>query len=324
MIARPENLAPNKCIKTSSTAFHSFEATDADLHAHNLTNWQQEYDQLSAGKFYGQITELNIQGVQVFKEHTSQALRQSCIIPNGCLWLGLSTNHQKAARINGTNVLAEDVMCKLSGQTFELITPETFDIFGLVINQNLIAHSAAIQGLDINLERDARAGQLSLSTDLIQSVRFLMGHLLNNQHITASQHLNHDLVMILVLEILQKNSGINKQTVTFKRRKKVVDIAKEYVIENCHKPMSILQLCEVANVSRRTLQYSFENVLGISPTKFLRITRLNGVRRALSQQHSGTISEVAGQWGFWHLSQFSQDYKILFDELPSETFRRKY
>lgn len=31
------------------------EAHDADLHASNLTNWQQEYDQTSRGSFYGSI-----------------------------------------------------------------------------------------------------------------------------------------------------------------------------------------------------------------------------------------------------------------------------
>jgi AraC family ethanolamine operon transcriptional activator len=34
-----------------------------------------------------------------------------------------------------------------------------------------------------------------------------------------------------------------------------------------------------------------------------------------------TIQDIASHWGFWHLSQFAQDYKHLFGELPSATLK---
>jgi AraC family ethanolamine operon transcriptional activator len=34
-----------------------------------------------------------------------------------------------------------------------------------------------------------------------------------------------------------------------------------------------------------------------------------------------TIQDIASHWGFWHLSQFAQDYKKLFGELPSATLK---
>jgi AraC family ethanolamine operon transcriptional activator len=84
--------------------------------------------------------------------------------------------------------------------------------------------------------------------------------------------------------------------------------------------VTVTQLCEIANVSRRTLQYSFESILGVSPIQYLRISRLNGVRRSLVQAQQGqAVSDIAAQWGFWHLSQFAKDYKQLFGETPSKT-----
>ncbi|UCG61547.1 MAG: helix-turn-helix domain-containing protein [Candidatus Zixiibacteriota bacterium] len=35
-----------------------------------------------------------------------------------------------------------------------------------------------------------------------------------------------------------------------------------------------------------------------------------------------TIADVANHWGFWHMGQFSADYRRLFGELPLETLRR--
>ena len=74
--------------------------------------------------------------------------------------------------------------------------------------------------------------------------------------------------------------------------------------------------------SRRKLNYCFQDVLGTTPVKYLRSLRLNGARRALRQAAPGvTIQDIASHWGFWHLSQFAQDYKKLFGELPSATLK---
>ena len=34
-----------------------------------------------------------------------------------------------------------------------------------------------------------------------------------------------------------------------------------------------------------------------------------------------TVSEIARQHGFWHMGQFSADYKKIFTELPSKTLK---
>ena len=34
-----------------------------------------------------------------------------------------------------------------------------------------------------------------------------------------------------------------------------------------------------------------------------------------------TISQIAIEWGFWHMGQFSADYKKMFGETPSTTLR---
>jgi AraC family ethanolamine operon transcriptional activator len=50
--------------------------------------------------------------------------------------------------------------------------------------------------------------------------------------------------------------------------------------------------------------------------------RLNGTRRAIKTSASET--EAATLWGFWHFGRFAQDYKVMFGEFPSGTFRRHH
>ena len=123
-----------------------------------------------------------------------------------------------------------------------------------------------------------------------------------------------------LLEILKQEMPIDKIPISYRNRKQVVDRVKVYLSQNIESPVTITTLCEVASVSRRTLQYSFESIIGISPLQYLRTSRLNGVRRALYRSEGKqTIGDIASQWGFWHMSQFSKDYKQLFGKLPSET-----
>jgi AraC family ethanolamine operon transcriptional activator len=85
------------------------------------------------------------------------------------------------------------------------------------------------------------------------------------------------------------------------------------------------RLCQVARVSERTLQYAFRERYGITPNAFIKRWKLNSARQILTQSYISTksVAEVCTHLGFQHLSLFAQDYKYLFNELPSQTLARK-
>ena len=64
-------------------------------------------------------------------------------------------------------------------------------------------------------------------------------------------------------------------------------------------------------------------MLDINPVAYIRTMRLNGVRRELkmANPHTDTVQDIAARWGFWHLSHFCTDYRLMFGELPSATLR---
>lgn len=106
-------------------------------------------------------------------------------------------------------------------------------------------------------------------------------------------------------------------------RKAVVDRACEWMLQTSgDEALSMLEICKHVGVSRRKLNYCFQEILGMSPMKYQRITRLNRTQQALKQAQAGeNVFDIASRWGFWHMGQFSQDYKRLFGELPSATLR---
>ncbi|PHX42523.1 AraC family transcriptional regulator [Pseudomonas sp. NZIPFR-PS2] len=89
------------------------------------------------------------------------------------------------------------------------------------------------------------------------------------------------------------------------------DALTQQLLEDC---LFILDL--------RQLQQGFKTYTGMSPAQWLRLRRLNGARRELLQTRETTVAEVAMNWSFWHLGRFSNSYRALFKELPSETLKR--
>ena len=98
----------------------------------------------------------------------------------------------------------------------------------------------------------------------------------------------------------------------------------EYIDSNIRQPLAIADLCRLANVSERTLRNYFERELGMTPKAYLVGKRLAGVHHELwqSKPTKALVSDVANEWGFWHMGQFAADYKKVFGELPSETLKR--
>jgi len=111
---------------------------------------------------------------------------------------------------------------------------------------------------------------------------------------------------------------------TRQARSLIVKTVEEYALARTGDRLSIADLCRVAAVSERTLEYAFKEVMGLTPLTYLIRLRLNRVRQALAAATHGstTVSAEALKWGFWHFGEFSRAYRACFGEAPSDTLRR--
>lgn len=307
-----KDAAPDWCV---------LEATDADLHAHNLRNWQQQYDQLSGGGFYGRIDELALSQLQIFHEYTSQALKQQCNVWPDSVWIGFSADGRDC-RINGEQVAAEQLMVRPGDTEFQLLTPQQFDIYGIVVSREVLQRVADTTQLDWHGDRPAQV-RVGWSRERLQALRYAMQRLLTPTHAGLSGHLQQDWLLGAVVDILQQPQVADDKP-ALARRRQVVARVQAYLQAQPLATPSVTDLCELTHVSRRTLQYCFEQVLGLSPLQYLRLMRLNAVRRLLlvGLEEGDTIAQLAARYGFWHAGQFSADYKGLFGEPPSATLAR--
>jgi AraC family ethanolamine operon transcriptional activator len=106
-------------------------------------------------------------------------------------------------------------------------------------------------------------------------------------------------------------------------RAQITRAALQILEEYSDERVSVNRLSSMVGVSERTLRAAFEDYFGIAPTRYLKVRTLHQARNLLkrSDPHATSVTEVAVGLGIWELGRFSQDYKLLFDELPSETLR---
>lgn len=299
------------------------KTNDLDQQAENLTNWLQEYDQMSTGTFSGRVDKLSNKNLHVFKEYTNRALHQHCQIWSDAIWFGIPIEKNEAVRINGENLSANALATRVGDDCFELNTPEDFNIYGIVLDNSYLNQIAELQGIELRELGVFKTPVMEVDSNRLESLKYCLSEVVSDKTSNMSSNIKEDILISNLLQAIPKETQYKKHKPSYQHRKQVVERVKDYLHSRQNLPVTITELCQIAFVSRRTLQYSFESILGYSPLYFIRMTRLNQVRRALKNaSEDSSVNEIAEFWGFTHAGQFGSDYKKLFGELPSETLRR--
>lgn len=300
-----------------------------DQHGSNQEGWALRYEQMSHGQFAGRLQQVYLPEMTLLREDTNIALHQRGQLDGDAYGFATALTDTADLFFNGRQVPAHSIMCG-KGDGVDLITPPQFSLLAVVVKRSLL--NPLWEHMYQRPLAPWLENQLVLETTAVkvQSVREMQLATLefcfaNPQLQTDTQALHQlrDEILIEWIEALPPQVDTT-DLVSLSRKKKVVDRACEVMMSRSDEPLSILEICNRVGTSRRKLNTCFQDVLGTTPVKYLRSLRLNGVRRALrAAGPSETIQDIAAHWGFWHLSQFSSDYKKLFGELPSATLNRR-
>jgi AraC-like DNA-binding protein len=99
---------------------------------------------------------------------------------------------------------------------------------------------------------------------------------------------------------------------------------EEVLSEHISQPLDMPELCTLLAVSDRTLRLCCAEFLGMSPTEYVPLRRLEAVRRALRNVKSDmvNVAGIAYSFGFAELGHFAETYRARFGEAPSTTLQR--
>ncbi len=305
---------------------------DTDCLARSISGWVQEYEQLKAGPFQGSLSELCLGSTQLFLEKTSHALHQACTVPDDSIWFGLPTSEERSVRVNGAPVHAGRIAIRRGGKSFELFTPDELQFWGVVVKEELLMNYArqfecedwladVLEHPVLDVSEDKKAAVQAHCSTILQRPREGKSAALS----TALRQSISETMLSALFSMLHEVAPGSADRSSSQRRHRFVERADAYVRSCSDRLVTVSELCTALNTSRRALQIGFQEVLGISPHAYIRAVSLNRVRSHLKNPDSPytSVQDAAAAYGFWHMSQFALDYKQLFGELPSATFKRR-
>ena len=322
------SLSPAPAQPAGAAVLHA-ASTDVDEHCENLGRWRLSYDQISAGVFKGSFTQLSLPRVEVFREVTSQQVRQYGQLGTDSFGIGLPWQAGGEINCNGASVTGAQVIACIDAEV-DMCTPRCFELRGVVMSATLIAQLASALNIELPRAFWHQLRVIEMDEAPVARLRALIAMIHDNLATTPSPFDDpidcralEDALFVEILDMLPTARPCDAGRSAAARKRTVARACEMMLAQDDH-PVSILDVCKAVGASPRKLGYCFREVLGTSPIHYWRAMRLNRVRRDLKRCEDPVagVYDVAARHGFWHFSQFSLDYKRHFCELPSETLRR--
>lgn len=323
----------SQCQLNMGPASSQFAFHDAQLQAIQLDGWNQDYVQLTPGRFLGQLTQLQGSYIRVFVERMQQSVYQTGYLEEGVLALGVPLDYSENGVFCGSDCGPDDIYVFSGRLGFEFKTPRQHTMLGIVLQtKDLLAFmsqkSAQLNGSYSTFQDSLfhfHQATLHLNPGSLLAVRNYLWSLLrvaSHQPEMLSSTAVASAVLDFLLEHIHIAQSDNPKISNIKENNhwSVVQKACQMVKKNPEKMPSVAQLCLDLGVSRRTLQNGFNQVLGLSPLNYVKAVRLRNVRGLLLEQRS--VTDAATQLGFWHFGHFARDYQKMFGEKPSETLHQ--
>ena len=284
---------------------------DIDEQAASLQGWNQRYEQLSTGRFSGEVRQLALEGVGLFIEDLHQSVHQIGCVREDVLAFGVPVFFDGDVRFSGQKGTGNELHVFSGSEGFEFHSPKRHVMLGIEVQRAVFEELCADAPDSTFLAHTRHSQFLRVDGPALRRLRgFAMG-LFSEQGVQTS-NVRDELLDRLVAALSCPDGSVPLHTggVTQLERR-----ARELVMDRLDEPPTVGTLCEELGVSRRTLQSCFQATWGMGPLVWLNTMRLNAVRRRLKTASS--VTEAATEYGFWHFGHFSNDYQALFGELPS-------
>jgi len=310
--------------------FRSVHTQDVDEHAACLSNWNQKYDQLGKGGFRGSFEECWFKNLHIFRESLNRSVHQTGQSRQETRTFAIPVSICGSGWLEGERFDRDSVISLGPGEEFDFRTPAEVDYVACSADADALSEYAQqVEHRDLEAELRGRS-HVRAVPEQAQALRALICTVLS---LRATPEVLHHAqirtgleqgILAALFEAVSPLVESPSAPPSFNTRQFVVERARDYLFSHIDEPVSVAELCIKLRVSRRTLQYSFQDVFGLTPVQFLRAMRLNSVRRELKRAEAAqtTVGDVAARWGFFHLSHFATDYVNMFGELPSETLKK--
>lgn len=291
---------------------------DASEHDACGGEWVQSYRQVSRGSYRASFEQMTIGDAVISRERIARSVAQETRSPAGKLSFIFPITARGGWRVNGHH--ETNTMVALRQGETELITVvgAESDLISLALPVEAVGLSAG--GAAIRSRARSPADE-ALGDWLCCLLGFgaLEGR--------PSAEFERVLPGLLAERFLDFWAAFDDRSKVLTSRRASLDLfrrVERHIADDPGEPVTLPSLAGHLGVPPERLRSAFLDAVGMPPSLWLRLARLDGARRELLDPKSspGDVSDIAMRWGFFHLGRFSGRYRKHYGETPLETLRR--
>ncbi len=299
---------------------------DFEEFAEVLRSWNIRINQLQPGKPINRLRQLSTGNLQLaFASFTGRTHQLGDAPPGRTIALCADQNTELVWRKK--QVSTDELMIFPTGSELDVVTRNTVNnLFTITMPDDMLASRFRGGARDVYDTMLAKHELLRLPSHEFHKIRSLCQNYLQaidhqpklfRSHVFLSA-MEEKLLFTLSQALLSSDNTLWKPAKKSVRNpwKKI----EETLETTLNTPIKVSELSQSTGISERSLLRLFHKRFGLSPKAYLNRVRLCGVRHELKNSSIKVpISDVANNWGFWHMGQFAADYRKFFAELPSTT-----
>jgi AraC family ethanolamine operon transcriptional activator len=316
-------------VTTEVFALESRDFTEMEV---ALDGWDHQYQQVGPGNFRGSLLFTQNDSLQIFHNRWERAIHYRGAAPEGAIGLALTMISSGQAYWMGKPVAFDDIILQRAGVEADYVSGPVWDSIVLAIPEAELAKQIA--NITQDNPEDILTGQNVIrlapqqAAQLRQRLKLYLKEVnsCSSNPVTVEEHsATATLAVELLAHALAESRALPAEKCSPVRQRQVIRTIEAFDEQHVALPLRIGRLSQITGLSSRTLQRIFNDQTGMSPLHYLKYRRLNSVRRELreSKVEPVQVKQIAYQFGFSHLGQFSHDYAQLFGELPSHTLSKR-
>lgn len=304
--------------------------TDIDELTAQIRDWKAEYVQLSPGAFAATGLMIPLGSVLVSLATFSGSLLHRATPPAGCSSIVLQGRGSDRFLFRGRSLQEGECLVLCAGAQGEAVSRDKSVVVTVSVSDE-IWHAASYWAGECSLSIQKgvrlRTPGAGWTASVLQGIEWIIDAVVGHPQYPRSREV-HASMADLMLARLSRSADTTARAGNDRHerihRRIAVERARDFIHENLANPIRLSDLCLHARAQARSLEYGFQEIFGMSPVSYIRTLRLNRVHHLLlcTDTAQRTITEIALDCGFWHLSQFATDYRKFFGESPSVAHRR--
>lgn len=289
---------------------------DVDALKDAVDDWDLDFLPLGRGKFEASISQYFFNELTLGFANFSSKIEQKGSTPKDCKTFVIPMNPEVNYVWRNEEIDKNTLALFPANRELYSISNESFNVCTISIKNDFLIR--LIQKLELDFILPTLQNQLTwkIGDGEMQQLRYLAIKLSESYgYLDRSQIFSEDIVSRILL-LLANEKGKNRYSQA--NNLQAIYHTSRWVSHTPSLDLNIKNLHRNSYMSRRAMEYAFRELFEMSPNNYLKKVKLWRTRKALKRSiEKPVIGKIARENGFNHLSQFSNDFKLEFGELPS-------